>query len=475
MNNTSKHQALLLALDARHRRALVVGGGEVGRRRAVTMLRAGAVVDLVAPGPEALTVWHEAHPDVRWRRRPFEVDDLEGCDLIFACTDNAELNAHIAREARRRGLWCNVADWTSPGDFNVLTGLRRGPVTVAISSGGGAPGVSKALRVALESTLPPEWATLAKTVSSLRRQLQRTCDDPKERTVRMRALMRALSPGHLRRGDEEALHALIAEHLNLNAEDLDLHVTHTDAPQGAIATQRSTAAPPTAPDGLNAAPGDPESLAEPRPVVLISGFGPFPGVPHNPSPEVASEAARILRALRPDLDVEVVELMTHFDRAWELLRESAEALRQNAERRLVGVFPLGVATRSEVVRLERVAINHRGGQRADASGHSAPATGQPLLAHGPDGLMARYPIDQVHQNLHAAGLSDVAISNSAGTYLCNEVFYKLMAWSNATEFEGRGGFIHIPPVPEALTQERVAQIVAHAIHLACPPEPAPQG
>ena len=99
-----------VALDLRGRACLIIGGGAVALRKAGGLIAAGADVTIVAPEclpmPDGVTV----------TLRPFVDADLDGVALAMAATDDRELNARVARLARERGVWVNVADDPEAGD-----------------------------------------------------------------------------------------------------------------------------------------------------------------------------------------------------------------------------------------------------------------------------------------------------------------------------------------------------------------------
>src|SRR3954447_4004144 len=99
-----------LSLDLRGRRTLVVGGGPVAARRAVALVEAGAVVDVVAPYIcEDLRDLVNGRR-VTWFAREYDGSDLPGAWLVQACPDNAETNAAVAADADAMGIWCVRAD-----------------------------------------------------------------------------------------------------------------------------------------------------------------------------------------------------------------------------------------------------------------------------------------------------------------------------------------------------------------------------
>lgn len=139
-------------LDLSGVRALIVGGGAVGLRRARVVREAGAEVRVVSPA---------VHPeleglDVTLVRRAFAPDDLDDVRLAFACTDSDAVNGAVAAEARARGVWCSDASTPERGDLRLGAGLTRGPLQLAVSSGAELPYLSQALRDKLSGVLPQD-------------------------------------------------------------------------------------------------------------------------------------------------------------------------------------------------------------------------------------------------------------------------------------------------------------------------------
>ena len=156
------------------RGALVVGGGQVAARKVAGLVEAGARVRVVGLDfcPELLE-----RQDVTREKRPYGPECLAGVSLVLACTDARGVNAAVAADARARGIWCNVADEPEEGDFFVPAVLRRGELTVAVGTGGAAPGAAAALRDQLASHLTPEWGILVEELGRARRILKERVPD----------------------------------------------------------------------------------------------------------------------------------------------------------------------------------------------------------------------------------------------------------------------------------------------------------
>jgi siroheme synthase-like protein len=155
-------------LDLAGRACLVVGGGAVAERKVEGLLAAGARVTVVSPD---LTPGLRGHADRRvleWTSRAFGPSDLDGMELAFVATSDPEVNRRAAGEAKARGIRVNVADDPEACDFHVPAVLRRGPVSVAVSTGGASPALAAWLRNRLETAIPEGLGDLVEVLGSLR-------------------------------------------------------------------------------------------------------------------------------------------------------------------------------------------------------------------------------------------------------------------------------------------------------------------
>lgn len=146
-------------LDLSGRPVLLVGGGVVAAQKLRPLLDARASVTVVAPDVAASI----QETGVTVHRRRFEPRDLDGCWYVVAGAP-PEINAEIQRECEARRIFVNAVD--DPGHATAFAGslVRRGPVTVAISTGGQAPALAGLMREALERLLPEplaEWTAIA--------------------------------------------------------------------------------------------------------------------------------------------------------------------------------------------------------------------------------------------------------------------------------------------------------------------------
>lgn len=135
-------------LDLTEVAVLVVGGGPVALRKATGLVKAGAIVTVIAPdmadGFEAV-----AH---QIEKRPYRRGDIAGYKLVIAATNDPVVNALVASDAKSHGVWINSADDPDNCSFILPAVARRGLVTVAVSTGGASPALAQRLRTDIAST-----------------------------------------------------------------------------------------------------------------------------------------------------------------------------------------------------------------------------------------------------------------------------------------------------------------------------------
>lgn len=169
--------------------------------------------------------------------------------------------------------------------------------------------------------------------------------------------------------------------------------------------------------------------------VLLSGFAPFDGAATNESWEAVREAVPALVAR--GVDAEAVELPVEFGTASERLEEAVRGLRPRL------VVAVGLAAGRTAITPERVAINIRDARIPDNAGASP--VDEPVVPGAPVGRFSTLPVKAMVAALAADGVP-AAVSQTAGTYVCNDVFYALQHLLAADPaLEGiRGGFVHVP-------------------------------
>ena len=165
---------------------------------------------------------------------------------------------------------------------------------------------------------------------------------------------------------------------------------------------------------------------------LITGFAPFGGSRINPSAEV-------LRHLPPQFGTNEIfceELPVEYDRSAEILLSLIERYSPDC------VLCIGQAAGREGISLEYTAANVKASDMPDNAGVTY--SGARILEDGPETIPSNLPLKELAATLKEAGIP-AKISYSAGTYVCNNLFYRLLHTITAHNLRMLGGFLHIPP------------------------------
>jgi len=197
-------------LDVKNRVCLVVGGGEVGVRKAFGLERSGARVRVISK-----KFSHELEAGgkkrIQLQCRAYEKSDLENVFLVFAATDNAQLNRMIQKDAEKENILCNIADAPDQSDFILPSIVERGDLVCAVSTSGSSPALAKKIRKDLESMFGPEYSVLLMLMGNIRKKLLEQGHDPNSHKKIFNTLIEKNLPALIAAGDETSLDSILIE------------------------------------------------------------------------------------------------------------------------------------------------------------------------------------------------------------------------------------------------------------------------
>ena len=198
-------------LDLRGKIVLVVGGGVVAKRKVSSLLEAGADVWVGAPELDPSLQELQAEGRIHYLAGSFEPAWLDGLSvwLIIAATDQRDVNEQVARAAAARNIWANVVDDVALTAFHMPARVERGPLQIAISSGGAAPMLARHIRETLETQFDDAFGALAQLFQSLRSQIRESFPDLTRRRAFFDACLQGDALHLLRSGDVAAAQAVI--------------------------------------------------------------------------------------------------------------------------------------------------------------------------------------------------------------------------------------------------------------------------
>ena len=160
-------------LDIRNRPALVIGGNLVAAEKAASLNASGAKVTVMSPSfCEELLDLAESHT-VTLRYKAYERGDLKGAFVVVAVTTyELELSEQIWNEGQENGQLVNIVDVPTRCNFIVPSILRRGQLTVSVSTEGASPGLAKRIRQKLEGFFPPAYEAYLQLATIARQYLR---------------------------------------------------------------------------------------------------------------------------------------------------------------------------------------------------------------------------------------------------------------------------------------------------------------
>jgi precorrin-2 dehydrogenase / sirohydrochlorin ferrochelatase len=159
-------------LEMKDRRCVVIGGGAVGERKVEGLVAVGANVTVISPAITNRLRDLVTQGAIRHVAREYRTGDRAGYDLVFVATDNSEINAAVANEARSLRIWVNSADDPDHCDFILPAVIRRGDLAVAVSTGGASPAVNRAIREELDEYFTADYGRFVQIAGEVRRELR---------------------------------------------------------------------------------------------------------------------------------------------------------------------------------------------------------------------------------------------------------------------------------------------------------------
>jgi siroheme synthase-like protein len=154
---------IFLKLEGRD--VLVVGAGKIAERKIAELVEARARVHVVAPTATDTVKALAAARAVRWDPRGFEAEDVAGAWLVLAATNDAEVQRQVADAADAQHTFIIAVDDKANASAYGCAALRRGPVSIAISTSGESPALARLIREVLEHALPEaEWIDAARAL-----------------------------------------------------------------------------------------------------------------------------------------------------------------------------------------------------------------------------------------------------------------------------------------------------------------------
>jgi uroporphyrin-III C-methyltransferase/precorrin-2 dehydrogenase/sirohydrochlorin ferrochelatase len=204
---------LPIFLDIKDKTCLIVGGGDVAARKTALLLKTGALVRVVSPRlcANLSALLEKGH--IEHRKRAYRPDDLRGCHLVIAATDDREVNRQISEQSGAKQIPVNVVDQPELCSFIVPSIIDRSPVVAAVSTGGASPVLARLIRSRLETLIPAGYGRLATLCQRFRERVKERFENPSDRRLFWEKVLNSgvaerIFSGHIQEADAAMERAL---------------------------------------------------------------------------------------------------------------------------------------------------------------------------------------------------------------------------------------------------------------------------
>ena len=168
-----------VALRLAGRRCVVVGGGRIATRKVRALIDVDAQVVVVAPDATDEIRSLATAGAITWVARGFEAQDLDGAWLVVSATDQPDIARAVSAAADARQVWHNAAELPAVSTWASAKVIRRGDITIGVSTDGQSPAFTTWLADRIEADLGPEYAEVCALLAETRTELQ-AADVPTE-------------------------------------------------------------------------------------------------------------------------------------------------------------------------------------------------------------------------------------------------------------------------------------------------------
>ncbi|WP_307197138.1 precorrin-2 dehydrogenase/sirohydrochlorin ferrochelatase family protein [Neobacillus niacini] len=182
------------------KKAVIVGGGKVAERKVTGLLGTGSRITVISPHTTDELKRLAGSGRIEWLEKSFSKEDLDGAFLIFAATNDNEVNQYIKMAASDQQL-VTIADDPEGSDFHVPSHIQRGRLSIAVSTGGASPTLARKIREQLENQFDEGFEEYLEFLFSAR---QRVLKEVKNATRKRKMLSAIASREFLNSQDREA-------------------------------------------------------------------------------------------------------------------------------------------------------------------------------------------------------------------------------------------------------------------------------
>lgn len=174
---------MMLRIEGKN--CLVVGGGKVAAEKIAGLLAHGANIKVVSPRAVYAIQKQVRRGILQWKKRRFLPNDVKDVLLVIAATNSSIVNSSVFQACVKRRVLCNAVDDPENCDFFYPAVVRRGPLQIAISTGGNSPALAARLRREVEKQFGPQWSEWVKRLGKMRDEMMQQDISPRTRRAKL--------------------------------------------------------------------------------------------------------------------------------------------------------------------------------------------------------------------------------------------------------------------------------------------------
>ena len=186
-----------------NKKCVVIGAGRVAQRKVARLLECGARVTVIAPDVTAGLKALSEKKRIAYKKRQAGLKDLKGAYIVIVATTDRRLNSQISAYCHKNNILVNVVDYPKECSFIVPSIVRRGNLTISISTDGISCALARNLRMKLEREFGEEYASYLEIMKTIRPRVQSQVKNPQARKMFFQKAIRSDVMKLLKRGKRE--------------------------------------------------------------------------------------------------------------------------------------------------------------------------------------------------------------------------------------------------------------------------------
>lgn len=178
-----------VGLALKNKKCVVIGGGSVAQRKVETLLAYEAEVTVISPEITPTLEQFKQEGKIKHFSRTYKDGDVQNAFLVIGATKVPQVNLGVYKEASSHQVLVNIVDQPSLCNFIVPSILRRGELTISISTSGSFPALAKKIRKDLEALFGPEYEPYLHLLKKARAKIMKEYSDPKIRKQKINQVL----------------------------------------------------------------------------------------------------------------------------------------------------------------------------------------------------------------------------------------------------------------------------------------------